>query len=235
MITRIIPFIGIVGDDINSEMIRRELTAAGGKPVQIDMSSPGGYADEGLIIHRLISEYNGVVICRIVGICASAASYISTACDKVISTDESIYMIHEARGGGYSTAEDHRKSADTLDHYNRILATAYAKRSRKSLDEIITLMNETTYYYGPELLTEGWADEHEGSGKVDAAIRKTAIINAQGQFTSSYHNPEAQQIERIAAALGDISLKPLSKEDKLAAKAVHMTVDEYRKAMAFYK
>jgi ATP-dependent protease ClpP protease subunit len=227
---------GDVGTDITAESIRTQLEAIpSGQGVEISCNSPGGYADVSLEIHRILKEFTGYIVFKIIGICASGASYISTAADKIISTDESIYMIHESSGGGYTTADNHRQTAAVLDHYNLVLAKAYAGRSGKTLEEIQALMKVTSFYFSSEILSAGFSDSHEGTAIFEPSAKARALVNAKARFTASYHNPDVKQVGRIAAAMGNLSLKPLTKTEKEAAKLVHMSDEEYRKSMAFYE
>jgi hypothetical protein len=52
-----------------------------------------------------------------------------------------------------------RKTADVLEGLTSLLANAYADRTKKKKKEILALMDKESWYYGEEILENGFIDE----------------------------------------------------------------------------
>lgn len=156
---KIIALSGPVGWEITAKMIRAELKAAKGDDVEFHVNSPGGFVFEGIEIFNLIRDYKGHTEARITGLAASMMSYIVLAANKVSAYDNATFMMHNALALAIGNHNDMRKVADRLESLSNILAKAYALKTGKSLDEIKTFMDDTTFFFGDEMLHEGFVDE----------------------------------------------------------------------------
>ena len=156
---KIIALSGDVGWEITASKIRTELAAANGKDVEFHVNSPGGFVFDAFEIFNLIRGYKGKTEARITGFAASAASYIILAADKVTAHENAVFMIHNAWNLAIGDHNDMRKVADTLESLSNILAKAYAKKTGKSLDNIKGFMDADSFFFGDEILAEGFVDE----------------------------------------------------------------------------
>src|SRR5699024_12226091 len=67
------------------------------EPVELIINSGGGDVFSASEIYTELRSYKGEVNARIVGVAASAATVISSACSKVTMSPTASYMIHKAR------------------------------------------------------------------------------------------------------------------------------------------
>jgi ATP-dependent protease ClpP protease subunit len=174
---KVITLSGAVGFGITAEEVRAELKAAKGGPVEFHVNSPGGFVFEGIEIFNLIREYKGHTEARITALAASAASYFVLAADKVSAFDNATFMIHNALALTIGNHNDMRKVANTLESLSNILAKAYVAKTGKSMEEIKALMDDDSYFFGDEILDEGFIDEiiespetEEGESDKEAAV-----------------------------------------------------------------
>jgi ATP-dependent protease ClpP protease subunit len=182
---RIIVLSGPVGFAITAKEVREELAKAKGKPVRFEINSPGGLAFVGIEIFNLIRDYEGETEVRIVGLAASAASYFALAADRVSAFDNATYMIHNAMGLTIGNHNDMRKVASTLEGISNILAKAYAAKTGKSIEEVKSLMDDETFFFGDEILNAGFVDEIiETADDVENEDRdkETALMTARASI-----------------------------------------------------
>ncbi|MGL5061394.1 MAG: head maturation protease, ClpP-related [Microcoleus sp.] len=156
---------GIIGDDwwdsdsMSASRFANELAAIPkNQPINIRINSMGGAVGDGLAIYNLIKTRKNVTAI-IDGYALSAASFIPLAASKVIAPISSIWMIHNASGMCWGTAEDMRSEADVLDTHNQVMTDIYIERTGKSAEEIKALLDAETWLTGTEAHDLGFADE----------------------------------------------------------------------------
>ncbi|MBN0106041.1 Clp protease ClpP, partial [Pseudomonas aeruginosa] len=83
------------GEGVTAKRIAGALRAIGGDvDVTVNINSPGGDVFEGLAIYNLLREHKGKVTVRVLGLAASAASFIAMAADEVKIARAGFLMIH---------------------------------------------------------------------------------------------------------------------------------------------
>ena len=75
------------GQGTTPRLVTAILRNSAGKPVTVNINSPGGDMFEGLTIYNLLSQYEGEVTVNILGMAASAASLVAMAGDKINISD----------------------------------------------------------------------------------------------------------------------------------------------------
>ncbi len=231
---------GIIGWDVTAKDIRSELDKAKGEDIEVQVSSPGGLVTDGLEIYNLIKNYEGNKSSRLMGLAASMASYIVLAGDKVIAEDNAIYMIHNAMGIAWGDKNTMQKMSDILAGFSRIFAKAYARKSGKSIKEIEDLMDDETFYFGQEILDEGFVDEivpaPEDAEKDKAAMLSMAMAQIEQCENHVRKTETMDHIFKIAAILKESPINPsvgveggFSAEDIAAAAKAGLSVADLRK------
>lgn len=77
---------------------------AGVKQITFCINSPGGSVSDGMALYDIVSALGNIeTVAEIQGLCASAATYLPLACDKITMTASSDMMLHEPEGGFYGT------------------------------------------------------------------------------------------------------------------------------------
>lgn len=141
---------GVVGADWTGEGITTAGVADALKHMKgratIRINSPGGSADEGMAIYNLLRRHAGGVDTHNEALAASAASIIFLAGDRRTMERGSKLMIHRAHAISIGNQESMRKMADVLDLYDSDMAKLYAEFMDKPVDEVLSLMNEETWF-----------------------------------------------------------------------------------------
>ena len=192
---------------ISARDVKYDLSKLSGD-IKVLFNSNGGSVIEGVAIFNEFREYRknkGNVEITIQGIGASMGSYIPLAASKVIVYDNTTYMIHNARIWTGGDQNHLRKTADTIEGFSNILKAEYIKKTGKTDKDIKSKMDEETYFFGKEILEQGFADEVIESG--DDIDKESALLVAKASFDETMKNTEArlkdENIESIAAVLED--------------------------------
>lgn len=153
-----------IGDDgegggVSAKRIAGALRALQGKPITVEMNSPGGNYFEGVAIYNLLRRHDAAVDVEILGIAASAASVIAMAGDTISIAANAEIMIHEARGLFLGTKSDMRDAIDTLTHIDAAMCETYAARSgRPAADFAAMIEGKDHYFRGQAAIDAGLAD-----------------------------------------------------------------------------
>ena len=151
-----------------ANQVKNFLDAHKDEDVHIAVCSPGGYVDSGLQIYQYIKNH-GRVHCHIIGMTASAATFLAMGAKEVDMVDGSVMMIHNV-----STVVDYWRSAnkEQLDHIiaemqkerkdidtiDRVIASLYAKRNGKTVDECQEKMTAAAWLSPQDALDFGLID-----------------------------------------------------------------------------
>ena len=169
-----------------ANQVKNFLDAHKDEDVHIAVCSPGGYVDAGLQIYQHIKNH-GRVHCHIIGMTASAATFLTMGAKEVDMVDGSLMLIHNA-----STAvmewqmankeqldliiaafQKERKDLDTID---RVIASLYAKKNGKSVEDCMTKMTAAAWLSPQDALDFGLIDhivEDEDVKKKSNRLRTT--------------------------------------------------------------
>ena len=129
-----------------------------GADVVVNINSPGGDVFEGLAIYNLLREYKGHVTVRVLGVAASAASFIAMAADEIQIARAGFFMIHNAWTGLWGNRNDLRETADFLEQIDDTIADIYHVRSGLSMDELKADMDKERWINGRDAIDSGFAD-----------------------------------------------------------------------------
>lgn len=200
----------ISGDFIMLDEFMKDLeTLKQAKHIDIHMNSVGGSVYAALPIYNRLNELDAEITVTVDGVAMSAASFIMCAADTIKVNSTSIVMIHKAMALflGWYNADDARKDADTLDTYDRALASAYVKKTGLSENEILQMMSATTYMTGAEAFDKGFADEVIDGGELDIAASadgKTVTINGRTiAFPGTFLGEVAENIQKVTTEAGE--------------------------------
>ncbi|MCY1333639.1 ATP-dependent Clp protease proteolytic subunit [compost metagenome] len=158
------------GEGVTAKRIAGALRAIGSDvDVTVNINSPGGDVFEGLAIYNLLREHKGKVTVNIIGLAASAASFIAMAGDEIRIGRAAFLMIHNAWLIAMGNRNDLREIADWLEPFDMTLADIYAQRTGIDLDDIVKQMDAETWIGGREAVDKGWADAFLESDEISSA------------------------------------------------------------------
>ena len=169
-----------------ANQVKNFLDAHKDEDVHIAVCSPGGYVDAGLQIYQYIKNH-GRVHCHILGMTASAATILTMGAKEIDMSDGSLMLIHnvsytieywqsankEQLDTIIAEMQKDRKDLDTID---RVIASLYAKRNGKSVDECQEKMTAAAWLSPQDALDFGLIDhivEDEDVKKKSNRLRTT--------------------------------------------------------------
>ncbi|MGG4218799.1 head maturation protease, ClpP-related [Paenibacillus jamilae] len=140
-------------------MISKELDAANGDEIELYVNSLGGSAFDGAEIYTLLKDYPGKITAKVTGVAASAASVMLMGADVIKISPPGQIMIHNAATGTDGDKNAHDRSSALLKSTDEAITNAYSLRTGKTRDELLTLMDNTTWMNAQKAVELGFADE----------------------------------------------------------------------------
>ena len=127
--------------------------------VTIHLDSPGGSVTDGLAIYNAIVNYAGVTTVHIDTLCASIATVVACAADKVVINSNGKYMIHRAWTVAMGNCSDFRSMAEIMEMMDMDIAETYAMKAGGSVEDWLNKMDKETWYDAESALEAGLVDE----------------------------------------------------------------------------
>jgi len=193
-----------IGDDgmgggVTAKRIAAALRQLHGKPITVEMNSPGGNYFEGVAIYNLLRRHDAAVDIEILGIAASAASVIAMAGDTVAIAANAEIMIHEARGLFLGTKSEMREAVQTLIHIDDAMCETYAARSGRPAEEFAAMIEgQDRYFRGQDAIDAGLADllmDREAQMPVYASAADAYPTDKESldQFLAKHNMPRSER------------------------------------------
>lgn len=126
-----------------------------GEKIIVKINSPGGSVYAASEIYTELREADCHI--KIVGFCASAASFIAMAGTSEITPTGEI-MIHRASCCASGNRNDMLHTAEILDDIDSAIANAYRLKTGLSEDKILDMMNHETYLNAQKCKELGFVD-----------------------------------------------------------------------------
>jgi len=172
--------------------------------LDIHMFTPGGSVYAGTAIHSLICQYPKTVNCYVEGIVASIGTVIMCAADHVYISDIADTFYHNPIAFIFwetMNAQEMKDYAAELERAAEPIILAYSKKTGKTRDELIALMNgangKGTWLNAQECIDYGFADDYIPDGKKPldiAACISPGVYNYRGhQMDFTKYNHAAQR------------------------------------------
>lgn len=150
---------GFFEDGVTAKQFAKDLKALGEiETLNIFINSPGGSVFEGTAIHNIIARQKARKIVQIDGLAASIASVIAMAGDEIRIAENGMMMIHDPWALAIGTADEMRKTAESLDKIGDSIRATYVSRTGGKEDEIAEMMAAETWMTAPEAIENGFAD-----------------------------------------------------------------------------
>ncbi|WP_152017951.1 head maturation protease, ClpP-related [Aliarcobacter butzleri] len=199
---------------ISAALIKAQLSQMSGD-VTVYVNSIGGSIFEGIEIFNTFLQYKkGKVTFVITGVAASIASYIVLSGDELKVYDNATYMIHNAWTFAAGDANKLKKTAEILDGLSSIMAKKYAEKTGKTIEEIKNMMDKESYFYGEEIVLEGFATELLSTNNTttkDEAIAlnresfKASCLNAKEKYNDDEFVQSVAKLVKEVNFLNDVS------------------------------
>lgn len=151
-----------------ASQVKSFLDAHKDEDVHIAVCSPGGYVDAGLQIYQYIRNH-GKVHCHIIGMTASAATFLTMGAKEVDMVDGSLMLIHNASTEVLEWQMANKEQLDQiiahfqkerqdLDTIDRVIASLYARKNGKSVEDCQTKMTAAAWLSPQDALAFGLID-----------------------------------------------------------------------------
>lgn len=137
--------------------IHEAIEEAAGEELEIEINSGGGDVLAGNEIYTALRTYKGRVSISIVGIAASAASYIAAA-RRCTITPVGLYMIHNASGSARGDYHAMDQESEVLQTVNRAITAAYMEKTGMEQKELLKLMDQETWLTAEQAVEYGFVD-----------------------------------------------------------------------------
>lgn len=178
---------------------RVALDAHAGQDIIVSINSPGGDVFAGFEIYNMLAARKGGTTVRVMGLAASAASYIAMAADpgKLQMCRASMMMIHNPWSMAYGNAAEMRKQADVLDEVGSIMADIYMQRATCAEEELRAMLDAERYLSPTEALAVGLCDEIIDPAEEDDAEETQALAALRGRYVAM----SIEDVRRVRSTL----------------------------------
>lgn len=149
-----------------------------GSDVDVVINSGGGLIDAGSEIYTALKNYSGKVNVNIVGMAASAASFIAMAGDHIAMSPTAQMMIHNVQSGLQGDSAAHAHEAQVLDSFNQSIAAPYVDKTGMSQEEVLAIMDKTTFLNAEQAKEKGLIDEIMFDNDKEDDLQLAASYNA---------------------------------------------------------
>lgn len=169
-----------------------------GEDIEVHINSGGGDVYAGSEIYTALRSYSGKVVVKIVGIAASAASVIAMAGDIVEISPTAQIMIHNVSSrvdGDHNTL---LHEAGVLEGFNKSIANAYVDKTGKALDDLLDLMNKTTWFDAESAVNQGFADRIMFAGEIAPTFAASETPMIPHDFIDKMKSAMTPDVDKIA-------------------------------------
>ena len=154
--------------------------------ITIHLDSPGGSVTDGLAIHNAILNYDGEITVHVDTLCASIATVVACAADRVVMNSNGKYMIHRAWTVAMGNAKDFRGMADIMEMMDKDIAETYVAKAGGEAEDWLAMMDKETWFDAEKALEVGLVDEIvDMKKKYKDEDAKASVISPNVQILAS--------------------------------------------------
>jgi ATP-dependent Clp endopeptidase proteolytic subunit ClpP len=200
---------GLFTEGNTAKSVIDQIKAAGSKPIDLHINSPGGSVFDGYAIYNALLNHKPGLDVYIDGLAASIASYIAMAGGRIVIAANALLMIHNpSSAANDGTAEELRKQADLLDKITDSIVDAYSRRTGLPEQQIAEMLDEETWLDAETAKAFGFVDEITEPLELAASFDTTQL--------SKFKNVPETLITKITMQTEDSTTKntETTKDDK---------------------
>ena len=189
--------------------------------INVVINSTGGDVWSGSEIYTALKEHQGHVTVKIVGIAASAASFIACAGDTVKMSPTGQFMIHNA--ALFINQGDHQamsKGAEVLRVTDESIRNAYKLKTHLDDEQLIEMMDKETWLNARQAKECGFVDEvmfDDNLSLVATAgnmLSADVIENMRQKMKADKETPEVRLSEEQVQEIVNETIKQLNKQEE---------------------
>ena len=165
------------GESVAAADFVRDIAALDVDNITLRINSYGGSVSDGIAIYNAIKRHPAKVTTCIDGIAASIASLIAMAGDSVEMAENATLMIHAPWTYADGNSADLRCAADMLDVWAQAMATSYANKTGKPVDEMLALLTDGAehWYTAEQALANKFIDATTAALPIAASARYAGL------------------------------------------------------------
>ena len=156
-------------DGVDAATMVRDIRDLDVDEIRLNINSGGGSVFDAVAILNALRQHPAKVVANVLGLAASAASFIACGVDETTMAANSTMMIHGGSGVAIGNAKDMHDMADLLDKLNANIASVYAAKAGGTTESWLETMLAETWYTADEAVEAGLADRVVAGEKVEAA------------------------------------------------------------------
>ena len=156
-------------DGVDAATMVRDIRDLDADEIRLNINSGGGSIFDAVTILNALRQHPAKVTANVLGLAASAASFIACGVDETTMSANSTMMIHDGSGIAVGNAQDMHEMADLLDKLSDNIASIYAAKAGGTPDSWRETMRAETWYTADEAVAAGLADRVVAGEKVEAA------------------------------------------------------------------
>lgn len=166
------------------------LHALKARKVHLRVNSPGGDIFAAEAICQALREHDAHIVAHIEGLAASAATSITCACDEVLISPASKFMVHETWTLTMGNKRDHAATMDLLGKCDDSMYAEYAARTGQSIEQLRAWCEAETWFTAQEAIDAGFVDALADTAAARGTESKAAA-NARWRLSAYLHAPGA--------------------------------------------
>lgn len=165
---------GFFDEGITAPQVAQAIANRSGT-VKIRLNSGGGDAFEASAIANVLSQAPNRVEVDVVGVAASAATLITCAADEVRMGANTLMMVHGSSARVEGDAKRLRSRLQLLEAIDKNAAEMYARKTKKPVADMQTLMAAETWMTATQSVEAGFADSVTATPAVSMQIDADTI------------------------------------------------------------
>lgn len=187
---------GEIGANVTAKSVQEQIDPKA-EDYEIHISSVGGDVYEGYAIYGILSNLTKPKTIVIEGLCASIATLIAQAGDKVVMTEPAEFMIHNPNVSLSGESDDLIEAAGQLNRIKKTIISVYQKRTGLSEDELSQMMDVETWMSAQEAKQRGFVDEVHDKLKAVAYIDTNKFNMSKEKTLVSILNDGLAEIKNL--------------------------------------
>jgi len=162
------------------------LAAIEADTIRLRINCGGGDVFAAEAMCQAIRDQKAHVVAQVEGLAASAATVITCACDEVLITANSKFMVHESWTFAMGNKRDLAQTIELLAKADQTMFEEYVRKTGATMEEVVAWCEAETWFTGQEAVDAKFAD-----GLV-SATQAGAKASARAQWKlSAYSKPPA--------------------------------------------
>ena len=197
--------------------------------ITLRINSEGGDVFEALAMYNYLKQHRAKVRVYIDGLCASAASVVMCAGDKVYMPSNALIMIHNPMSYAAGDSEELREMASILDKIRENIINVYVGKSNLGHDEIAALMDAETWINATDAQSYGFIDEILEARNIAERPNIDAAVNQERKRIQELDALKAPGYEDIITDAKYVSIrnaKDVAYEIVTSGKLAHSAVTD---------